>query len=354
MIDLNEAVAEIKRNTKQDPQALPEFDVINAAAVHLQPTDWLWPGMLAKGKLHVFAGRGGMGKTTVMLKIAAIVSTGGYFPDCGVSCDEGNVLYISGEDGPGDTIVPRFVASGGEPERLHLLDRLIANDGEFLSIVEHHVVLEKMIIQSKSSLVIFDPITEFCGGTMDNNSATHVRWVLARLKEIAQITNAAVMCLTHLTKRKDGNQVDQVLGSGAWTHAPRIVWGVAEDESGKYLGLAKSNISPLDHVYPYNLRARAVDGIETFSASIGRRALGEVLSNYTEQEGSSRRPKSVDAADYIRQRLAAGPLEKKMLIEELAKQGISESTVKRAAEEIGVVSGRAARAHGPAIWELPK
>lgn len=53
-------------------------------------------------------------------------------------------------------------------------------------------------------------------------------------------------------------------------------------------------------------------------------------------------------------RLAAGPLEKKVLIEELAEQGISESTVKRAAEEIGVVSGRAARAHGPAIWELSK
>ena len=354
MIDVNKAVADTKRKAIRDTKPPALFAVVNAAEINTKPTEWLWPGMLAKGKLHVFAGRGGMGKTTVMLKIAAVVSTGDYFPDCATHCDEGNVLYISGEDGAGDTLVPRFVASGGERERLNLVDRLITDDGQFLSIADHHESLEQMIALNEISLVVLDPITEFCGGSMDNNSATHVRAVLGRLKEIAEATNVALMCLTHLTKRKDGERVDQVLGSGAWTHAPRIVWGVAEDGSGKYLGLVKSNISPLDHVYPYSLVAKPVDGIEAYSASIGKRVPGERLSNYTEQEGSFRRSKSVDAADYLRQRLAAGPLERKVLIDELAEQGISESTVKRAAEEIGVASGRAAKAHGPAIWELPK
>ena len=354
MTDLNKAVAEIKKRTKHDPKQLSEFSVVNASTVPTKPIDWLWPGMLALGKLHTFAGRGGMGKTTVMLKIAAIISRGGYFPDCSVSCQEGGVLYISGEDGAGDTIVPRFAASGGEPERLNLMESLITKDGQFLSIAEHYLSLEETIRSSGAVLVVFDPVTEFCGGNMDNNSATHVRSVLGRLQEIATKTQTAVMCLTHLTKRRDGEKVDQVLGSGAWTHAPRIVWGVAEDESGKYLGLMKSNISVLDHVYPYSLSAQAVDGVEAFSASIGKRVPGEYLSNYTEIELTNKGRKSVDAGEYLRNRLSDGPVEKQTLIKELEMRGISASTTNRAADQIGVLSDRVAKPHGPAIWRLPE
>ncbi len=354
MVNLEKEVAEVRQRVDPNQALACNFQLINAGEIDTRPIEWIWPGMLARGKLHTLAGRGGMGKTTVMLKVAAIISRGGYFPDCSVGCEEGSVLYISGEDGAGDTIVPRFVASGGEPERLNLIRSLITADGQFLSIADHHLFLEQRTRSSGAVLVVFDPVTEFCGGNMDNNSATHVRSVLGRLQEIATATGTAVMCLTHLTKRRDGEKVDQVLGSGAWTHAPRIVWGVAEDESGKYLGLMKSNISVLDHVYPYSLFAQAVDGVEAFSASIGKRVPGEYLSNYTEIDSTNKGRKSVDAGEYLRNRLSKGPVEKQTLIKELETQGISASTTNRAAEQIGVLSDRAAKPHGPAIWRLPE
>ena len=71
--------------------------------------------MLARGKFHVLAGPGGIGKTTLMLAISATISRGDCFPDCVTPTDVGSILYISGEDDAGDTLKPRFMASGGEP-----------------------------------------------------------------------------------------------------------------------------------------------------------------------------------------------------------------------------------------------
>jgi len=41
------------------------------------PIEWLWPGWLAGGKIHIIGGAPGSGKTTICMKLAAIVSSGG-------------------------------------------------------------------------------------------------------------------------------------------------------------------------------------------------------------------------------------------------------------------------------------
>ena len=85
--------------------------LIKAESVKIKPYEWLWDGWLAKGKLHVFAGTAGTGKTTIAMKLAATISTGGQFPD-GSKCPLGSVLIWSGEDAIDDTLAPRLVASG--------------------------------------------------------------------------------------------------------------------------------------------------------------------------------------------------------------------------------------------------
>jgi len=45
-----------------------------------EPVRWLWPGWLARGKIHLLAGRPGAGKTTLALSLAASISSAGFWP----------------------------------------------------------------------------------------------------------------------------------------------------------------------------------------------------------------------------------------------------------------------------------
>ena len=56
-------------------------DLINGSTVTPERIDWVWEGWLAGGKLHILGGSAGTGKTTLALAMAAIITTGGLWPD---------------------------------------------------------------------------------------------------------------------------------------------------------------------------------------------------------------------------------------------------------------------------------
>ena len=43
-------------------------------SVHPELIDWLWPGWIASGKLHLVGGAPGTGKTTIAMSLAAKIS----------------------------------------------------------------------------------------------------------------------------------------------------------------------------------------------------------------------------------------------------------------------------------------
>ena len=328
--------------------------ITTATEVTMKKIDWIWEGMLAKGKVHMLSGNGGRGKTTLMLAIAALITRGGKFPNATTSTQPAPVIYISGEDSINDTLLPRFVAGDGDRRLFHVTERPLSKSGEYLAIHEHAAELELLVNRYQPVLLIIDPVTAFCGRGTDNNNATDIRIIMARLQELASATGTAVMALNHMTKPRgdgrDGTMVGRVLGSGAWVHASRLVWGVIEEESGgRLVGLLKSNLGPLEHVYPYTLCQTLVEEIPAQRATIGARANGECLSNYVDFEVTSHGAKTTDAEVKIRELLADGPRSKQEIITECV--GIGERTLERVAKELGVHSTREG-VHGKAMWEL--
>ncbi|MCH7507580.1 MAG: AAA family ATPase, partial [Proteobacteria bacterium] len=59
------------------PPPLHHCNLINMAAVEMEPVEWLWPGRFPLGKLCLLGGKPGVGKTQIALSIAAIVTIGG-------------------------------------------------------------------------------------------------------------------------------------------------------------------------------------------------------------------------------------------------------------------------------------
>src|SRR4030095_3261387 len=101
------------QNAPADDLSGLQVNTHRADTIKPEAVTWLWDGFLAGGKLNIVAGAPGTGKTTLALAIAATLTIGGRWPD-GTRAAIGDVLIWSGEDSPGDTLVPRLIATGAD------------------------------------------------------------------------------------------------------------------------------------------------------------------------------------------------------------------------------------------------
>ena len=96
--------------------------LVSMASVKPKPKSWLIHNWLPRGHISLLAGAPGMGKTTIAVKLAALFSRGGYWPN-----DEGNLfikpcdtLLYTGEDDTATTIVPNLLVNGADMNRVHM------------------------------------------------------------------------------------------------------------------------------------------------------------------------------------------------------------------------------------------
>lgn len=100
----------------------PTKDEINSecmADMVAKPISWLWPKLVARGKVTIIAGNPGLGKSQVTAYLAAIITTGGVWPITGAQSSQGQVAFLNAEDDPADTLKPRLEAAGANLSRVH-------------------------------------------------------------------------------------------------------------------------------------------------------------------------------------------------------------------------------------------
>jgi hypothetical protein len=116
--------------SKTHPNAL---QTVRASDVKMGPVRWLWPERIARGKLTVYAGDPGLAKSTIAISIASYLTGKGRFenqpyriwPDGAISTVEGSVIFLSAEDDPTDTLVPRLKAAGADLNRIHIVQSVL-------------------------------------------------------------------------------------------------------------------------------------------------------------------------------------------------------------------------------------
>jgi RecA-family ATPase len=181
-----------------------------------QTVNWLWEDWLALGKLHILAGRPGALKTTTALAFAAAVSIGGEWPDRKPAA-QGKIVIWSGEDAIDDTLLPRFLAAGGNRDRIAFIGG-VEEDGKaraFDPANDIAALAQVCANLGQVSLIIIDPIVAVAKG--DSHKNAEARRDLQPLVTLAERTQAAVLGVHHLTKRTEGaDPVDRVSGSPAF------------------------------------------------------------------------------------------------------------------------------------------
>src|SRR5437870_1724318 len=88
-----------------------------------QAVDWLWPGRLARGHVHLLDGDPDRGKSLVLLDLAARLTSGRPLPDGTAAVAPMTVIVLNAEDGAGSTVRPRLRAAGADLARVHIWDR---------------------------------------------------------------------------------------------------------------------------------------------------------------------------------------------------------------------------------------
>lgn len=330
------------------------------------PIDWLWPGWLARGKVHVMAGPPGAGKTTLGIAMAATLTCGGRWPS-GETCPPCNVVVWSGEDDPTDTLVPRLIACGADMSRVYFVDRVLSRDGKraFDPAQDMDLLLDRIIAVGDVGMVMVDPLVSAVTG--DSHKNTEVRRSLQPLVDLAMTSRAAVLGITHFGKASSGKDpVERVVGSIAFSALARIVMAAtkvgAEQGGHRILVRAKSNIGMDNGGFKYELRQGYLPdypGVEASWAEWGEPLKGEARDLLDAAEVSTdpeERSARDEAKDFLRALLSDGPVPAKQIQKDADDAGHNWKTVQRAKKDLGIIAekigGYFAKGAQRWVWKL--
>lgn len=318
-----------------------------AADITPEPIHWLWDGWLAKGKLHIFAGQAGTGKTTIAIALAATITTGGRFPD-GSKCPQGSVMIWSGEDSPADTLVPRLMAAGADLTKVHFVGDTTANHElrGFDPATDMQPLMLKAASIENLSLLIIDPIVNAVAG--DSHKNGEVRRALQPVVDFGEKLNCAVLGITHFSKGGQGKDpLERVTGSLAFGALARIVLATAKIDDGektkRIVCRAKSNIGIDSGGFEYDLQEKEVQaGIFSSYALWGDAIEGSARELLAEpdnrEQGENGNTALNDAKDFLLELLADGELAQKQIQDDAKGASHSWRTVQRAKKELNIRS----------------
>ncbi|MFZ5483696.1 MAG: AAA family ATPase [Pseudomonadota bacterium] len=314
--------------------------------------DWIWPGWLAKGMLHILAGAPGTGKTNCALALAATKSKGGTLPD-GSRVAAGRVAIWSGEDDLAHVIVPRLITYDANLNNIVSLAGATNSDGSrrpFDPATDMPLLAETLRDSGGLDLLVIDPIVSAVAG--DSHKNAEVRRSLQPLVDLGQEFGTAILGITHYTKSTAGRDpVERVTGSIAFGALARIVLATAklpdDQGGGRIFARAKSNIGPDGGGFGYHLDVvQVADGIETTMVRWGDPLTGTArdllaAAEQAPDQGQGHRGDAIQACQaFLANLLADGP---KLAIEIKAAaeaECFSDATLRRAKAALGVESAR--------------
>jgi hypothetical protein len=298
------------------------FTDVKPAAVN-----WLAKPYIALGKITVMQGDPATGKSSMMLSIAAHISTGAALPFSESAPITGNVIYQNSEDGAADTLKPRLMSMGADCSKIAFIE------AASLNIDEDCKILEQYVRETDARLLVLDPLTTFIGPKADMCRATDIRRMMSALAKIAEANNCAIVLVAHMNKSAGAKDLYRALGSIDIPAAARSVLLVGRDHDGdtRYVRHIKSSLAP--EGIPFAFRIGADSAVEF---------LGEYDGATDEEEpaASGDGGKRHKAAEIILNMLSESPRRSTEIMNACTAAGISEATVKRVKGYLNIRSAK--------------
>jgi hypothetical protein len=315
-----------------------ELSVESLASLPSRTVDWLWRGRLARGKLAIFDGDPGLGKSLVTLDLCARITTGREFPDGSPGQGPGNVLIFHGEDAAEDVVNPRLDALGADRARVFHAQRLHQYGPEPLSFPGHVPLLQRVLEEVRPLLVVIDPIMAFLDRTVATGNDPSVRSVLAPLAHLAEAHNCVMILVRHLNKSAGKRSLYRGAGSMAFLAVCRSAWLFAKHpgKAGQtVMAQVKNNLAPPQPSLAYEMLTRAEGAPELRWCGPCDLEAADLL-----KWADGAYPARMRARDFLTSFLADGPRPYQVLWDAAQKLRIAKATLNRAKAELKVRSHR--------------
>lgn len=206
----------------QPSAALERLSLRGLETYRIRQVEWLDKPFLQRAAFHLLAGRKGSGKGTHLSGVAARVSRGKLYPE------PKRVLVITSEDSIELDFMPRYVAAGGDPPMVKIVN------GPFRLPSDLPWLEEKAREIGNIGLIVIDPIGNHLGGA-DTDKEGLVREGIKGLNPRADVLDCMIVGVRHLGKDASRGALASVLGSTAWVDVPRAVILMAVDDEDETL-----------------------------------------------------------------------------------------------------------------------
>jgi hypothetical protein len=226
----------------------------------LQPRDesWLWPNRIALGKLAIFDGDPGRGKSLVTLDLCARVTTGRAMPDGTGRAEPANVIIIQDEDDADGTVLARLRALGADLDRVFVFSRDFLEEKGPFSLPSGIETLEKILIRVQPRLVVIDPIVEYLDRDVSANNEQSLRRALTPLRKLIAKHGCACILVRHLNKGGGPRALYRGNGSICFNAACRSSWLLGcdpDDPTRLIMAQNKINLSAPQESLAYRIVA---------------------------------------------------------------------------------------------------
>lgn len=329
------------------------IESISMANVKSEPVRWLWPGKIALGKLTIISGDPGLGKSMLTSDLAARVSTGAPWPD-GSEGVLGDVLLVSAEDDPSDTIRPRLDTAKADVSRIHYLENVrnvATGEQRFFDLIDVEALGSFLSANGSCRLVVIDPLSAYLGGT-DSHKNSDVRSLLAPLSPLAAKHHVAIVVVSHLNKG-EGSAMTRTSGSMAFIAAARAAYLVVKDKDDSQRRLflpIKNNLGKDQTGLAYTIEENAK---ELPFVCWDKNPVTITADEALIRESESERCEIDSCTDWLLKQLVRGGLKADDVIKAAQAEGYSPRLIRRTREKLGVISTKIGYNQGW-LWALPK
>ena len=295
----------------------------------LGPIEWAWKPWLPCGFLSMLLADQDMGKSIMLLRIAACFLRGDLWPDGQpFTGTPSKVLWCEAESSQGLNYT-RAEAWGLPLEDIvspldDPLDDVLLDNPDHLQAMENH---------ARRSDIGFMAIDSLTGASQKDPNDARMFHIVKNLSELARNVGKPIQLSHHIRKltmldEKGIVTLQSGRGSGAISQAARTVWAIdcpdPNDEETHRLGMIKNNI----------LGKGAADAIGFVIGSDGVRFLDHAPMQPKPETLQDR------ASDLLRSLLRKGPMRSTELQKEIEGAGLSWDAAKRAKRGAGIVATR--------------
>lgn len=256
---------------------------------------WLVPGVMLRGSVTLLSGQGAGGKSSYVVGLTLSMAAGIQYGKAAPIGPLRGINYNTEDDR--DEQRRRYTAfvgaSGAIPkEALKSVIRvgpegvgtLFQRDPDTGEVTPTDALddLKTLIIEQQADYLFVDPLAEL--HTVDENSNTEMRSILAAFRQLAKDLDIAVVILHHDRKGVGiAGDVDRMRGASALQGAARIVLTLTRmtDEEAQALGIppeqkssfiridnAKANYTPLGEAAWYQLTGQTIPNGEQVAAAL--------------------------------------------------------------------------------------